>query len=536
MEFLDRQRRYLEITQICARHDMGILFDKLGLSGLAKGEAQDEPRPPMSFAERLRHLFEDLGPTFVKLGQIVSTRRDLLPPEYAAEFKKLQDDVAALPWEQIKTVAEEELGRPLEEVFAEVDPEPLAAASIGQVHRVTMQDGSPAVLKVQRPDIERVIRQDIAILRGLAETAATAGLAGPVDPVAILKEFERVILLELDYASEAHATEAFAQQHADDDQLVIPAVHWDCSGKRALTLEWIAGTKVSDIQRLRSSGHDLTSVAKKLLSVVLEQIFLHGRFHADPHPGNLMVLDDGRLAMIDFGMFGSFDRWTRRALTDLVRDMAEQDHRSMAQHLLQHELVGYDADIRQVQADLREMFRSVGGNQKPDEQMRIFLHFVTEHEVAFPPDLFFLDKVFGTLDGALRTLNPQISMRKAMLGHLPQLVQGAAKDWPSLLRGLAMRLLEAEGSLLNLPVELTRVLRRADAGHLGLRLQQDEEAERKRAQRALKCGLMALGLTCVAGAVVLEAAGATGLGAPVSWLAAGLTVFVCGAGWLALEK
>ena len=303
MEFLTRQKRYGQILGLLAQHDMAWLLDKMGLTRfvpsdyLTAPQEEDSPRT-LTNAEHMRVLFEELGPTFVKMGQILSTRPDLIPADYIAEFKKLQDQATTVPFGEIKIVIEEEFGAELDEIFAEIDEQPLAAASIGQVHRVVLQDGSQAVAKIQRPDIEDNIRMDIALLRNFAELANKTGATGPIDVVGIVVEFERSILRELDYVLEGRLTDKFRRQHAEDEGLVIPEVFWDTTRKRVLTLEYIDGIKVSEIDRLRAADHDCRAIAHKVFHVILEQVYVHGLFHADPHPGNLIVLADGKVSSV----------------------------------------------------------------------------------------------------------------------------------------------------------------------------------------------------------------------------------------------
>ncbi len=525
MEFVDRQRRYTQMLGVMVKHDLSFVLERLGLSafvpdGAGAAPGEEGKATPLSTPERVKRVFEDLGPTFVKMGQILSTRPDLLPPAYLDEFKKLQDDVGALPFEEVRAVAEEDLGKPLDELFAEVDEQPLAAASIGQVHRVVLLDGTAAVVKIQRPGIEQTIRMDLSILRSFAQLARASGMLGTLDPVAIVTEFERSILRELDYVVEGHTTEDFIQQHADDDGIVIPAVHWDTSSKRVLTLDYVEGIKVSEIDRLRSSGHDLPAVAAKLVETVLQQIFVHGLFHADPHPGNLLVLQDGRLGIIDFGMSGRFDRYIRKALVDMMGDLVERDYRKLADHLLAHELIGYDADLRSVRADLRELFRGASAGEMAD-QMEVLIQFIVSHEVAFPPDLFFLDKVFGTLDGAIKTLDPKLTLKNMARTFLPGLVQSAVSDWQTLARQLMMRIFESEGTLVDLPIEVGKVLRRLDAGHLQIRnaWTLSEDGVRKVSRLAVQCAGLALGLIALGFAAVGGLAAPQGGVAAATWIA-----------------
>lgn len=500
MEFLTRQKRYGQILGLLSKHDMAWLLDKMGLTRLVPDEykrEEDETLRTLSNAEHMRVLFEELGPTFVKMGQILSTRPDLIPTDYIAEFKKLQDQATTVPFEEIRGVVEAEFGATLDEVFAHVEPEPLAAASIGQVHRVTLLDGTAAVVKVQRPEIEDNIRMDIALLRNFAELAARTGAAGPIDVVGIVREFERWILRELDYVLEGQLTDKFRHQHAEDDQLVIPKVFWDTTRKRVLTMEYIDGIKVSEIDRLRAADHDCRAIAHKVFHVILEQVYVHGWFHADPHPGNLIVLEDGRLCMLDFGMHGHFDRYTKRALADLVKDSAEHDYVRMADHLLQHGLISYEADLRSVRQDLRELFRSAsGGGGELSDQLRLLIQFVVDHKIAFPPDLYFLDKVFGTLDGAAKTLDPSLDSQKILEDFMPTLAAAEAGDWKGMAQRLIQRTIEVEDTMFDLPGETYQALKRVNAGYLTVRSRMEitDEGNRKVSRLALKVGGLGLGL------------------------------------------
>ena len=520
MEFLTRQKRYGQILGLLMQHDMAWLLDKLGLTRFVPDEYKlqrdDEESPStLTNAEHMRVLFEELGPTFVKMGQILSTRPDLIPQDYIDEFRKLQDQATAIPYDDVKGVVEAEFGAPISEVFAEIDPEPLAAASIGQVHRVVLHDGTPAVAKVQRPAIEDNIRMDIALLRNFAELAARANVLGPIDAVGIVREFERWILRELDYVLEGQLTDKFHKQHADDDELVIPRVFWDTTRKRVLTLEYIDGIKVSEIDRLRAADHDCTAIARKVFHVILEQVYVHGTFHADPHPGNLIVLSDGRLCMLDFGMHGHFDRYTKRALADLIRDSSEQDYVKMADHLLQHGLISYEADIRAVRQSLRELFRTASGSGELADQLQLLIQFVVEHKIAFPPDLYFLDKVFGTLDGAAKTLDPSLDSAEIVESFMPKLAAAEAGDWKGMTQRLVQRTIEVEDVMFDLPGETFQALKRINAGYLQVRSRFDltEEGQRTLSRLTLKIGGLALGLVGFL-AFALAAAGATGSDLP----------------------
>ncbi|MCB9641545.1 MAG: AarF/ABC1/UbiB kinase family protein [Myxococcales bacterium] len=471
---------------VFAKHDFGYVFEHAGLNKLFGGgkEEADEGEAlaaevarqegkslelskvpePLTIPQRLRLAFEELGPTFVKMGQILSTRPDMLPRPYIDEFRKLQDNVGAIPFQDIKEVVEKELGSSLEDRFQSFSEEPLAAASIGQVHRCILSDGREAVLKVQRPGIEDTIKMDLSILYAMARIGNLSSLSEAIDLIRVVQEFERVILRELDFTSEGHLTEEFAQHYTEDPEVKIASIYWDYSTRHLLAMEFLKGTNISDLETLRKKGVDLEKMARKIVTLTMRQIFVDGLFHADPHPGNLMVLEGSVLGIIDFGMVGRFDRYTLRMLRELTFDIVQQDHVSMAIHLLDHDLVGYDADMRELRQDIRKMFRDIS-SQSMAQASEMLQKFILRHKLRFPADLFFLDKTFGTLDGTVRLLSPNFSYHAVMSDFTKELTFDV-KSMDEALKALGFRLLQDMDALVELPILMRRLLRRAEAGHL----------------------------------------------------------------------
>ncbi|WP_455133716.1 ABC1 kinase family protein [Microbacterium aurum] len=305
--------RYRQIGAVLRRHGLGVLAGVLGLGGLvpfhrgALGHARQED--PYTNPEHVRVALEELGPTFVKLGQILSTRHDLLPAAWVAEFAKLQDDVAAAPWEGIRDVLREELGADPEHVFAQFDPVPLAAASIGQAYAATLHDGTEVVVKVRRPGVVAQVHEDLDILRNLADRADRRWDAiRQYDLPGLVEEFSRTLRAELDYLQEARNAERFAQEFAHAARVRIPRVHGETTTSRVLTLERMSGVRIDDLEGLDAAGIDRVALARLGADIVLTMVFDNRFFHADPHPGNMFVQPDGALALIDFGMVGGAHR------------------------------------------------------------------------------------------------------------------------------------------------------------------------------------------------------------------------------------
>ncbi len=486
-EFVTRYKRYAQITAVFARHDFGYLSDRMGFSKLFGGEGALPPHEEgkdgeelapeiktLSAPARLRMVCEELGPTFIKMGQILSTRTDLLPRPYILELRKLQDHVSEIPFEEVKKVVETEMGRDLERIFPTFEQKPLAAASIAQVHRCTLPDGTQAVAKVQRPGIEEQIRMDLSILYGMARLANHSSFAETIDKVKVVQEFERVILRELDFTSEGHLTEEFARNFQDDSKVHIARIFWDYSTRRLLTMEYLDGVNISQLDA-HHNDVDTREIAKKVVMVTLKQIFRDGLFHADPHPGNLMLLPDGVLGILDFGMIGRFDRHTLAMLRAIVFDVIRRDHLSMAAHLLDYDIVGHDVDMRKLREDLRLLFRNVA-SMPMAQASETLQRFVIEHQLHIPPDLFFLDKTFGTLDGTIRLLDPNFDFQ-AVAEDFGAEEGMKVRDIEAMAKELGMRLIQDADAIVEMPILLRRIMRRADEGHLAIRtrIQIDDE-------------------------------------------------------------
>ncbi|MDJ0628426.1 MAG: AarF/UbiB family protein [Rhodobacter sp.] len=487
-EFVTRYKRYAQIMAVFARHDFGYLSDRMGLSKLFGGEnvvpPPDEGKEgeeishkirTLSAPARLRMVCEELGPTFVKMGQILSTRPDLLSRPYVLELRKLQDHVSKIPFEEVKKVVEAEMGKDLSEIFPTFEEKPLAAASIAQVHRCTLPDGTQAVAKVQRPGIEEQIRMDLSILYGMARLANRSSFAETIDKVKVIQEFERVILRELDFASEGHLTEEFARNFQYDSQVHIARIFWDYSTRRLLTMEYLDGVNISQLDAHQNEKVDTREIAKKVVMITLKQIFRDGLFHADPHPGNLMLLPDGVIGILDFGMIGRFDRHTLAMLRAIAFDIIRRDHVSMAAHLLDYDIVGHDVDMRKLREDLRLLFRNIA-SMPMAQASEALQRFVVEHKLHIPPDLFFLDKTFGTLDGTIRLLDPDIDFQ-AIAEDFGAEQSMKILDIETMAKELGLRILQDADAIVEMPVLLRRIMRRADEGHFAIRtrIQIDDE-------------------------------------------------------------
>ena len=411
-------RRLREITTVLVKSGFPDLVSRLRLERtVALGRRlrlRGEPEPWGSRAQRLRQAFEELGPTFVKFGQTLSTRADLLPAELVAELSRLQDQVPPLAPGIAKAAIEAELGQPIEQVFSEFDPVPVAAASIAQVHRAVLATGEEVAVKVRRPGIETTIERDLAILGQLARLAERylpdAELYHPAD---LVREFAASIRRELDLAREGRTIERFARNFASDPAIRFPRVFRHRTTRGLLTLEYIHGTKVLDILPAKD-GFDPSVVARRGGDLMLRQVLEHGFFHADPHPANIFVLPGNVICMLDLGNVGRLTPPLRAALASLVEGVVREDAERMARALLDIGRPLHPIDQRQLGRDLSELLDTYAGVTFRDLQIGPLLQeavsVMRRYRLQFPADLMLLVRAFVTIEGIGRQLDPSFCL------------------------------------------------------------------------------------------------------------------------------
>lgn len=423
--------RYRQIASALSRHGMGYMVGVFGLErfvpfhkGLLGHRRRDEP---YTSPEHLRLALEELGTTFIKLGQILSTRPDLVPPEYQAELAKLQDAAPPVPEEQVRTLISAELGSPPEEVFSVFDPSPLAAASIGQAHAASLLDGTEVVVKVRRPGVVEQVEQDLAILQRLAGRASHRWeTAERYDVVALAREFADTLRSELDYVREGRSAARFAENFAADAGVHIPAVYWQTSTERVLTLERIRGIKIDDLAALEAAGIDRATLAGRSSRLVLDMIFEHGFFHADPHPGNFFVEPGGVLGIIDFGMVGSVDEITREQLARLLVAITSQDAERLVDAFLALGLAKGRVDRGLLRQDLSRLLARYQGLPLGEIPLGPLveeaLAIVRRHRMQLPPNLVLLLKMAVMSEGMGVALDPDFNLTEALVPYAERLV------------------------------------------------------------------------------------------------------------------
>lgn len=312
-------------------------------------------------AIQLRELLTKLGPTYIKIGQALSTRPDLVPPLYLEELTRLQDQLPSFPNEVAYRFIQEELGKPPEEIYAELSPQPIAAASLGQVYQGKLKTGELVAVKIQRPDLVKRIAEDIYIMRSFANWAQRNIKKVRSDLIGITDEFAARIFEEMNYVQEGRNAEKFAELYGYISEIYVPKIYWEYTGRRVLTMEWIKGTKLTNIQEIQAQGIEATHLVEVGVECSLRQLLEHGFFHADPHPGNLLAMSDGRLAYLDFGMMSNIKPYQRYGLIEAVVHLVNRDFESLAQDYVNLEFLKPDTDLRPIVPALANVFGNALG-------------------------------------------------------------------------------------------------------------------------------------------------------------------------------
>lgn len=421
-----------EISQIAARHGFGWAFGRS-----VPGEQPDDVR---TRGRRLRNLLDDLGPTFVKFGQLVSTRPDMVPADIIRELRGLQDQAAPVPVDAVAEVIEQELGSPVDELFADFTRAPLASASIGQVHEATLHDGTAVVVKVQRPGAQRTVAADVALMRQLAEVVGErVRRLQFVDMAGLVDEFDESITRELDYGIEARNTEVFARDFAEIAGVRVPAVHWDLTTPRVLVMERLPGTPLSQLDTDQWSVEDRQKLAGHISETWMQMVFAHGRFHADPHPANILVESPEDIGLIDFGLVGQLTARDREAAVRLLMDVLDMNSEAIPGRLRALG-VRYPRAIEGQLADqIDVVLRRHAGQSMGDLDGRALVSeiFATIYrlKVVLPSHWMLLDKTLATLAGVALQLSPEFDVFararpyavRVMTGRLrPERILGAA--------------------------------------------------------------------------------------------------------------
>lgn len=416
-------RHFGLISRVLIKHGMGEIADRL------KGRAGTRDKSGLPDPVRIRRTLEELGPSFIKLGQLMSTRADLFPPEYIDEFSKLQDQVPPVPFEGIRHLIESELGQPVDRLFQHIDETAIAAASVAQVHTAHLHSGEKVAVKVIRPGIEKRIRKDIQVMYYFAARFEKSFELGRiVGALNLVKEFERTIFRELDMLIEAGNIERFIQSFESIDEIHIPKVYWDFTSRSVLVMEHVEGIKMDRVDQIRHHGIDPQEVAMIGLRSFSRQLMSVGIFHADPHPGNAVVMLDGRVALVDFGIVGYLDEETMMQIAYLFLGFSEHDYDLVMEALEAAGLVDpRTMDLKSFRSDLKDMaepfygrsLKTISVKNVYDQVMRLVL----KYQIRMPRNLLLLFKTFIQTEALGKILGSEASLLEVTRPYAKRLLQ-----------------------------------------------------------------------------------------------------------------
>ncbi|MHB0858993.1 MAG: ABC1 kinase family protein [Anaerolineae bacterium] len=473
--------RYREIAAALARHGLGWLVLQLGLGDLIPFERGllGHPRRAVAYTrpEHFRLALEDLGATFIKLGQILSVRPDLLPPDYTAEFARLQDAAPAVAYPEVAAIIEEELGKPPDTLYAEFEHVPRASASIGQAHAARLPDGTAVIVKVQRPGIARVVEQDLAVLSDLVRLAATRTPLGEYyDPEALISEFAYTLRNELDYCREGRNADRIRRNFQDEPALHVPRIQWEYTTRRVLTIEEIQGIKINDLEALRDAGHDPRVAAENSVRIMLTQVFAHGFFHADPHPGNFFVLPGSIIGLIDYGMVGRLDEELRDRLLRLMLALVRRDTSRLVEELAEMGVTKGRLNRGAFQRDLDqfidEYYDLPLAEMAAAQTFNEVIAIAFKHHLQLPGDLMLLVKVIAMSESLGAQLDPDFKLLPFAKPYIQDFWLGRRTPF-SLAKRLTEGLLDTMDLGLDLPLRLRSLLNQVERGEVTITARQE---------------------------------------------------------------
>jgi ubiquinone biosynthesis protein len=473
--------RERQIAEVLVRCGLSYLANVVGVEravSVADGLVGRAPADARTPSENLRLALEELGPTFIKLGQLLSTRADLLPPDYRAELTKLLDAAPAVPSNVIEEIVEHELHAPVDTAFASFDAVPLACASVGQAHTATLRDGTEVVVKVRRPHVVEDMEQDLEIIRNFAARASRRSkTAARHDVVGLADEFVHVLRAQLDYLQEARNAERFSANFASDPWVQIPRTFPDLTTSRVITLERIRGMKITDLTALDEAGLDRHALAERTALIVSKMIFEDGFFHADPHPGNFFIEPTGRVGIVDFGMVGTLDDRSRQQLGRLLSGFVRRDPGRLADALLALGTSTGVVDRARLREDLATLLARYFGRSIGEVSLRSaigeILEIVRRHRLKVPPDLSLLFTVLIIAEGIVAELDPEFRFAEALAPYARRhLVSGiSSADMIRRLEQLGVDLAELATEL---PPRLNRLSEAIETGGLEVQLRPDD--------------------------------------------------------------
>jgi predicted unusual protein kinase regulating ubiquinone biosynthesis (AarF/ABC1/UbiB family) len=443
----------------------------------------------------IRNTFLDLGPTFIKVGQLFSTRADIFPSEYVEELSKLQDRVPAFSYEQVETIIEQELGKKIPELFQSFEPVPLAAASLGQVHKAVLYSGESVVVKVQRPGLKKLFEIDLNILKGIARYFQNHPRWGRGrDWIGIYEECCRILWEEIDYLNEGRNADTFRRNFRSYNWVKVPRVYWRYATSRVITLEYVPGIKVSQYDALEAAGVDRKMIARYGAQAYLHQLLNNGFFHADPHPGNLAVSADGALIFYDFGMMGRIKSNVREGLMETLFGIAQKDGDRVVQSLVNLGAITPVDDMGPVRRSVQYMLDNF--MDKPFEAQSVAAISEDLYDIAynqpfrFPATFTFVMRAFSTLEGVGKGLDPEFNFMEVAQPYAMDLIANSSGlEGNSFLNELSRQAVQVSNTALGLPRRLEDTLDKLERGDIRMRVRSLETERLLRKQNTIQMGI-----------------------------------------------
>lgn len=462
--------RTRQIVTVLLNHGFGDVVDRIGLRSVWQRwkcflfRRKEAPLPRLKTVERVRLTLESLGPTFIKFGQVMSTRPDLVPADMLAELKKLQERVPPFSGEKAIEVLQVQFEKTPAQLFAAFEAEPLAAGSLGQVHRARHFDGTPLAIKIRRPDVVRDVERDISLMQELALLLDRHVPESRIfDPVGLVNHFARTIRREMNFAREGRTMEEFARLFQGDDILYVPRVYWELTTESVLTMEFVEGARINDPVEMQQIPRTAADIAGDGARIFMKQAFEFGMFHGDPHPGNIRILPNGRVCLLDYGMIGMLEEETREQLVDLLQAIADQNASSAVDVVLRLGEPRGDIDMTLLKVDMRDFIANYYGVELEridvSRLLSDFVGIMSTHHIRCPGSLMLLIRALVTLEGIGASLDPEFNLA----GYLQPFVEKLVKDRYQ-PRKLAEKIFRdvrmLAGSLHDLPVHLGTALQK----------------------------------------------------------------------------
>lgn len=496
--------RLQQIVRVLAKNGFGHLFTSVGWTQALPAASEEIKTHP--FARRLRQALIELGPTWVKLGQVLSVRPDILSADIIAEFQVLQDRVPAMPLEEISQILEEELDLPIDEVFEEFEPIPMGSASIAQVHKAILKNGQCVAVKLQRRGIEKKIRSDIHILYSLAQLFEGRNIPGLYTPTAIVKEFDVAIHTELDFTQELQAAEKFRANFRDNQDVLVPKVYPRWSTRRMLVMDYVAGVSLSKKLNFETSSAENKVLAHKLMQLSYEQVFEHGLFHGDPHPGNLLVTPDNRIAILDFGLTGQLTGRMQDTLVSAFTSMVFRDAETLAMTVYKAGATAKRVDIKEFTTEIERLMTKYHGaslnevTENPANMMEL-IQVSAKYQITLPAEFAVLSRCFSLLEGTVRGLLPGVDIVDEVKPYAQKLV--ASRLSPDrMAMDFAKTLVQLQGHIRDMPTRLTQVMMDLERGDISIETRNPDTED---ILREIRSAVLRLSLALFASTVTIGA-------------------------------